>query len=119
MEIHLKNIDDDNANLWHFQIGGIASDGKYRLAPHQAECASPEEWLTEHPAEAQALVDAGQHDPVREVKIDFDALAAQAGAEVEWLEATIPTIADPVVRRIAQENLRMIKAWRYVFRKLI
>jgi hypothetical protein len=49
---------------------------------------------------------------------DFEALAELAEAEIAWLVETIPTIADPIVRRIAQENLRMIRAWRYVFRRL-
>lgn len=55
----------------------------------------------------------------------FDDLEAQAGAEIAWLEMVIPQIdtADletlrAILKRIAQENLREIRAWRYVWRRL-
>jgi len=55
----------------------------------------------------------------------FNDLEARADAEIAWLESVIPTIdtADlvtlrAVLRRLAQQNLRSIAAWRYVFRRL-
>ena len=57
--------------------------------------------------------------------LDFDALASQADTEVNWLENTIPQIDTMdieslrgVLLRLAQENLRQIKAWKYLFRRL-
>lgn len=58
-------------------------------------------------------------------RVDFGALADQANTEIDWLNATIPqidtmTLEDlrAVLKRIAQENLKQIKAWRYLFRRL-
>lgn len=55
----------------------------------------------------------------------FDDLEAQADAEIAWLEAAIPTIGTAdlaalraILKRVAQENLREIRAWRYLFRRL-
>lgn len=57
-------------------------------------------------------------------RLDLAALAEQAAGEIEWLAETIPDIdtmtaaeVRDVVRRLAQENLRMIKAWRYAIRR--
>lgn len=56
---------------------------------------------------------------------DFEVLAGEIVAEVQWLDDTIPqidamTVAEvrAVVKRLAQENKRMLKAWRYVIRRL-
>jgi len=55
----------------------------------------------------------------------FDDLEAQAETEIAWLESAIPQIdtADlatlrAILKRVAQENLREIRAWRYLFRRL-
>jgi hypothetical protein len=55
----------------------------------------------------------------------FDDLEVRADAEVAWLESVIPTIdaADlealrAILKRLAQQNLRMVKAWRYLWRRL-
>jgi len=57
--------------------------------------------------------------------VDFDELADLANSEVAWLENVIPQIATmdmenlrTVLQRLAQENLRQIKAWHYLFRRL-
>ena len=61
----------------------------------------------------------------QQASADLDGLADLADGEVSWLEATIPQIAAmdledlrTVLLRLAQENLRQIKAWRYLFRRL-
>lgn len=58
-------------------------------------------------------------------RIDFDELADKAASEIQWLNDTIPQIdtmtaaqVRDVVKRLAQENLRQINAWRYIFRRL-
>lgn len=58
-------------------------------------------------------------------KAAFDAMEAQAAAEIAWLEATIPTIgvaglaeARTVLERLAEQNLLSIRAWRYLWRCL-
>lgn len=55
----------------------------------------------------------------------FDDLEVRAATEIAWLEAAIPQVdaADletlrAILKRLAQQNLRSIKAWRYVFRRL-
>ncbi len=60
-----------------------------------------------------------------EARTIFNDLEAQAVTEILWLETAIPLIdtadlADlrTVVKRLAQENLREVKAWRYLFRRV-
>jgi hypothetical protein len=55
----------------------------------------------------------------------FEELATKAEVEIAWLEATIPLIDTmnqaelvAVIKRLAQENREMLKAWRYVLNKL-
>lgn len=55
----------------------------------------------------------------------FDDLETGAIAEIAWLESIIPAIdiADltelrAILKRLAQQNLRSIKAWRYLWRRL-
>lgn len=124
IEILIQQADDIEVGLWHIQIGGLAADGKYRLGPISVLCDDPQQWLDNHQGEAQTLVDAGEHNPLREAKIDFDALAELADSEVSWLEGTIPTIETMTLeelrglaKRLAQENLYQIKAWRYMLRR--
>ena len=58
-------------------------------------------------------------------RIDFDALADEADAEIDWLDdaiARIPT-ADleelrVILLRVTSENRKCIKSWRYLFRRL-
>lgn len=57
-------------------------------------------------------------------QIDFDEQEVMATEEIDWLNDIIPQIdtmtaaeVRNVVKRLAQENLRQIKAWRYVFRR--
>ena len=49
----------------------------------------------------------------------MDDLLAAAVSELAWLDTTIPTISDPVTKRLAQENRKMIHAWRYVLNRLL
>ena len=70
-------------------------------------------------------LDDPDYPDFQEARGRFDELAEQATAEIEWLEETIPQIeamtvveVRAVVKRLAQENLRCIRAWRYVIRRL-
>jgi len=70
-------------------------------------------------------VDNAEWAALMQTRLDFGALADQADAEVSWLEDVIPQINTMtqeelrwVILRVAQENLRQIRAWRYLFRKL-
>lgn len=125
MDVLKAQSDDQVSNLWHLQIGGFAGDGKYRLARFGAETDDPQQWMFDHQAEVQAAIDVGQRDPVRETRPDLEMLAGEADAEIGWLNETIPQIdtmaavqVRDVVKRLAQENLRQIKAWKYIFRRL-
>lgn len=75
------------------------------------------------------------HDPTlddpgypafRQSRIDLVALADKADAEIEWLNETIPNIPTmtgaevrEVVLRIAREQREELRAWRYIFRRLV
>jgi len=136
MEILKQQFGEDE--LWHIQVGGIAADGKYRVNATSVEYDDPETWLAEHQAEAQALVDAGQHDLLRETRPDFDALAGKVTTEIEWLdeqiprlEAAIPTIDAMTLAelrtyigelsegllRVLHEQREELRAWRYLLRR--
>jgi len=125
MKILKCQLDDWIGALWHLQIGGVAGDGRYRLARFSVETADPQQWMLDNQTEVQVAIDVGQHDPVRETRPDFDELGDKADAEVNWLGTMIPNIdtmigeeVRDVVKRLAQENLQTIKAWRYILRRL-
>lgn len=70
------------------------------------------------------LADPGYADKVQQ-RVDFEALADKAAAEIAWLEETIPLIDDmtleelrSVLKRVARENMETIRAWGYVIRRL-
>jgi hypothetical protein len=70
------------------------------------------------------LDDPNYADKVQQ-RIDFEALAEKATAEIAWLEETIPLIEAMsleelrgVLKRLARENAETIRAWRYVIRRL-
>lgn len=92
------------------------------------------EWAGPEPAIHDPDEDIYSYDPTltdldyptfMEARGIFNDLEAQATTEIAWLEAAIPTIDSAdlatlrlVLKRIAQENLREIRAWRYLFRRL-
>jgi hypothetical protein len=70
------------------------------------------------------LADPDYADKVQQ-RVDFEALADKAAAEIAWLEATIPLIETmtleelrAVLKRLARENAETLRAWRYVIRRL-
>lgn len=70
------------------------------------------------------LEDPGYPDKVQQ-RLDFEALADKATAEIEWLDETIPLISTmtgaevrDVVHRIAREQREELRAWRYILRRL-
>ena len=70
------------------------------------------------------LADPGYQDKVQQ-RLDFEALADKATAEIEWLDETIPNIQTmtgaevrDVVHRLAREQREELRAWRYIFRRL-
>lgn len=93
------------------------------------------EWLGPEPALHDPDEGIESYDPTlddpgypafRQSRIDFDALADKAATEVEWLNETIPLIPTmtgaevrDVVHRIAKEQREELRAWRYVFRRLL
>lgn len=58
-------------------------------------------------------------------RADFEALGKLADKELAWLEETIPKVDDmtpgelrPVLGRVLEQNYRMIRAWKYLVRRL-
>jgi hypothetical protein len=111
---------------WHFEIAraDLPADPaealaflwqKYEAAQVVIDPETGEPIEPEPPPEPHPELDV---DDEAVETADFEALAAKAAAEIAWLEETTPTIDDPVLRRIAQENREMLKAWRYVIRRL-
>ena len=56
----------------------------------------------------------------------FDELAGLLTDEIDWLDTTIPLIdgmdaaqLQTVIKRLAQENRYMLRAWQYVARRLL
>jgi len=89
------------------------------------EYPTPQDWLDANPVEAQALIDAGRYVEEFAAKVDLRELRADATAEIDWLEENIPLVdtADlatlrTYIRRLMSENLRQIKAWRFVAHRL-
>lgn len=125
MDILRQQQDEENSTIWYIKIGGIATDGLYRLADVTID-QEPAAWLAAHPAEAQADIDAGVYnEDVAVKKVDFEGLADKVESEIVWLDTTIPAIdgmtaaeVRDTVKRLAQENQAMLRAWRYVLRRL-
>lgn len=98
----------------------------YNFGPPAPEGCVVKEWHGAEPG--LGSIDPTHDNPtwllLAQAHLDFDALADQADAEIDWLEAAIPQIdtmtqekLQGVILRLAQENLRQIKAWRYLFRR--
>jgi hypothetical protein len=125
MDIIRQQQDEQDPNIWYAKLGGIATDGLYRLADVTL-AEEPAAWLAAHSAEAQAAIDVGVYNEDAAIrKVDFDDLADKIESEIAWLDVTIPMIDSmtaaqvrDTVKRLAQENQRMLRAWRYVLRHL-
>lgn len=128
-----------DGDLWHFRIGGVAVDGVYRIASVSRETTSPAEWLAANPEEAQNAIDIGgisqgEYDE----GLDFSDLNGQITTEIAWIGGAIQdidtglAIANPtqaqvlaMVRGLMTNQRRvlvmlrvMLRAWRYVVRRL-
>lgn len=78
------------------------------------------------PPDLDPTLDDPDYPDFQEARARFDELAEKAAAEIAWLEETIPQIdtmtaaeVRAVVKRLARENMETIRAWRYVFRRLL
>lgn len=91
------------------------------------------EWVVDHVIEHP---DGTQHPVLRGVDprpVGYEAhrdkmtdLQTAASSELDYLDTTIPTIdtmtdvqVRDVVKRLAQENRQMIRAWQYVLNRLL
>lgn len=85
----IRQQQDENG-LWHFKIGGVASDSLYRLADLSRETTSPADWLAANAAEAQVAIDAGVYN--EETARGLATGAAHGGA-LAWFEANPAAMA--------------------------
>lgn len=97
---------------YRWRVGGLPLEGNL-----QAILEANEARLL---AAAQA---AGE--PVDSGEVDFADFVDRATSEIAWLEATIPNIdtmtaaeVRAVVKRLAQENVEVIRSLRYLARRL-
>lgn len=128
MEIIKQQPDESTPNLWHIKIGGTATDGNYRLADTSRILTvgqTPQNWLDSNAVAAQALVDAGVINETFNQRRDFNDLDGQAQVEIDYLVGAIDTIdgmnaaqVRAAVKRLCRQNLRLIKAFRFVVKKL-
>lgn len=128
MEIIKQQPDETTPNLWHIKIGGTATDGNYRLADTSQTLTTnqtPQDWLDNNAVAAQALIDTGVVNETFNQRRDFGDLDKQAQAEINYLNGVIDTIDSMnaaqvrgVVKRLCRQNLRLVKAFRFVVRKL-
>lgn len=126
IKIRAINQEDDYLS---FQIYGPDPAAVIRLAVVETtitEYPTPQDWLDVNLVEAQTLIDAGQYSEEFAQKIDLRDLAADATAEIAWLEENIPLVDTAnlatlrgYIRRLMAENRRQIKAWRFVAHRLI
>lgn len=127
IQILKSQQDDINLTLWHFKLGGLATDGLYRVTDLSRECQTPNDWLNANQEEAQMLIDVGLPNvELGEKYLDFKPFGNLIETELTWLDSNIPNIdamtatqVRSVVKRLAQENREIIKAFRYIIRKLV
>ena len=105
----------------------VVTGTNYNFSPPVPAGHTAKEWHGPEPrvGELDPTLDDPDYTILVQSRVDFGELANLADAEIEWLETTIPQIDDmafgdlrTVLLRLARENLRQIKAWRYLFRKL-
>lgn len=129
IEIRFPHQDEVDETIWYFQlIGQHSSDNTIRIARVEQALAideDPDDWLAANLAAAQLLVDAGEIDEVIAGRWDFRDLKAKAANELDWLDTTIPLIDSmngaqvrDVVKRLAQENRQIIRAFKHLFNKI-
>jgi len=103
-------------------------------APAAPNGHTVKEWFGPEPALHDPVEGVESYDPTLDdpdwkilanLRIDFDALADKADNEVAWLEAAIPQIETAnldelrmLLSRLMRQNTVMIKAWRYIVRRL-
>ena len=61
--------------------------------------------------------DCPGYDEAVAARLDCQDLRDKIKAELDWLTQAIPTITDPITKRLAQQNRAIIKALRYVILK--
>lgn len=129
IEIRNASLDDETPNRWWFQlVGQHSSDSTIRLARVDMVLSAnetPQDWLAANLAAAQILLDAGDVNEVVTNRWNFADLKQKAINELAYLDTTIPQIdtmtsvqVRDVVKRLAQENRQIIKAFRYLFDRL-
>lgn len=127
--IKIRAVNEESDYL-SFQIyGPDTAGGLVRIAIVEttiSQYPTPEIWLADNQTEAQNLIDVGQYNEEFAVKVDLQELQGDATDEIAWLEENIPLVdtADlatlrSYIRRLMSENLRQIKAWRFVAHRLI
>lgn len=115
-------------NQWHLLIGGFSTSGRkeYRLGVISITTNDPYTWFEDNQDIAQDVVNAGEPDPVRETRFDFEDLREKVEEEILWLddvvdELTHPPISQPrltaIARRLAEQNRYMLKSWNYLTTK--
>jgi hypothetical protein len=140
MEIVSRQQDDEAPGVWRFKIAGPAAGGEIRLADLSRETEDPETWLADNEAEAQAAIDAGVFNEVFSQGLDLANLSEQITSEIDWVSDTALTDIDSdlatidamtatqvraAVKKMLQRERRgllvrrvMLRAWRYVIRRL-
>lgn len=77
--------------FWHFKVGGLATDGIYRVADLSRETTNPADWLAANGAEAQNAIDMGGVT-LEESNRVVASTAAQSESEV-WFGANAGALA--------------------------
>lgn len=120
---------DESPSFWNCWLELTQGDESYSLPATAPGEIAESELLAHFGADEASLWQTAQRKQypggVYQGRKDFESFAARATTEIGWLEETIPAIdtmtaaqVRDVVKRLAQENLEMIRAWRYVIRRL-
>jgi hypothetical protein len=62
-------------------------------------------------------IDCPGYNEAIAARLDCQDLHDKIQTELDWLNETIPAIANPVIKRLAQQNRAIIKALRYIILK--
>jgi acetylornithine deacetylase/succinyl-diaminopimelate desuccinylase-like protein len=92
MDILSEWVQDDGQIT--IQLGGLATDGLYRVALVVVEAASAAEWLASHQAEAQALIDAGQYNETVAARVAAETARGDFRNLPDWATWTGQQAAD-------------------------
>ncbi len=110
---------------WHFKLGDIASNGKFKTIDI-SDPLTPEEWITQNAQQLPGLIDDGQLNSELGEKVETRKFSPDIDSEIESLIAILSSIDSmtatqvrTVVKRLVQENIKILRAMKIIINQYV